>query len=199
MPVLLHVGCGPKRRDRTTRGFAAGEWTEIRLDINPDVKPDVIGTITDMGVVGSGSVDAIFSSHNLEHLYPHEVPMALSDFRRVLSDDGFVVLTCPDLQSICELVASDKLTEPAYQSPAGPVAPLDVLYGHRLSLAAGNLYMAHHCGFTQKVLVATFQAAGFPVVASIARRGHFDLWVIASKSTRTEAQMRDLAALHFPA
>ena len=200
MPTLLHVGCGPKRIAQTTSGFAAGGWHEQRLDIDPSVQPDVIGTMTDMQAVASASVDAIFSSHNIEHLYPHEVPDALAEFLRVLSDDGFVVITCPDLQSVCQLVAEDKLTEAAYVAPAGPIAPLDILYGHRPAMARGNLFMAHRCGFTQKVLNATLQAAGFKAVATMARGRHpyYDLWALGSKSARPEAELRALAAQHFP-
>lgn len=192
---------GPKRKDRTTAGFNTPGWQEIRLDIDPSVQPDVTGTMTDMAAVASGSVDAVFSSHNIEHLYPHEVPVALQEFLRVLKDDGFAVITCPDLQSVCALVAQDKLTEAAYQSPAGPIAPLDILYGHRPAMAKGNLYMAHRSGFTQKVLANTLRAAGFPVVATMARgrAPFFDLWALASKSPRTEGELRALAALHFPA
>lgn len=201
MKSLLHVGCGPKRKDRTTAGFNQPGWHEIRLDIDPSVQPDVTGTMTDMAAVASGSVDAVFSSHNIEHLYPHEVPVALREFLRVLNDDGFAVITCPDLQSVCALVAQDQLTEAAYQSPAGPIAPLDILYGHRPAMAQGNLYMAHRSGFTQKVLANTLRAAGFPVVATMARgrAPFFDLWALASKSPRTEGELRALAALHFPA
>lgn len=200
MKTLLHVGCGPKRKDRTTAGFNKPDWQEIRLDIDPRVSPDVTGTMTDMSEVASFSVDAIFSSHNIEHLYPHEVPLALAEFLRVLSDDGFTVITCPDLQSVCALVAQDKLTEAAYTSPAGPIAPLDILYGHRPAMAAGNLYMAHRCGFTRKVLQGTLQAAGFKSVATLARgrAPFFDLFALASKSARSEEEMRKLASLHFP-
>ena len=198
MKTFLHVGCGPKHKDQTTRGFNSPDWTELRLDIDESVKPDVVGTMTDMSLVATGSVDALFSSHNIEHLYPHEVPQALSEFKRVLSPDGFVVITCPDLQSVAALVAEDRLTEPAYVSPAGPIAPLDILYGHRPAMAAGNLYMAHRCGFTQKVLQATLQAAGFAHVATMRRAAPaFDLWAAASKSKRSEDEMRALAQLHF--
>lgn len=65
------------------------DWTENRLDIDPAVQPDVTGTMTDMASVASASVDAVFSSHNIEHLYPYEVPPSLAEFRRVLRDDGF--------------------------------------------------------------------------------------------------------------
>lgn len=196
--TLLHIGCGPKRKAQTTRGFNTDAWSELRLDIDPSVSPDVTGTMTDMSAVASGSVDAIFSSHNIEHLYPHEVPIALGEFLRVLSDDGFAVITCPDLKSVCALIAEDKLTEPAYVSPAGPIAPLDILYGHRPPMARGNLYMAHRCGFTQRVLTGTLQAAGFKVVATKARPQHFDLWALASKSARSEDEVRALAAEHLP-
>lgn len=198
MKTFLHVGCGSKRKERTTRGFNIDAWSEIRLDINPSVSPDVIGTMTDMDLVATGTVNAVFSSHNIEHLYPHEVPLALAEFLRVLSDDGFAVITCPDLQSICALIAEDKLTDAAYTSPAGPVAPIDILYGHRPALARGNLYMAHRCGFTQSVLTKTLQAAGFASVASMSRSSpNFDLWALASKSNRSEDEMKKLAQTHF--
>ena len=62
MPTLLHIGCGPKRKDKTTKGFNTPDWTEIRLDIDPSVSPDVTGTMTDMSAVASESVDAIFQA-----------------------------------------------------------------------------------------------------------------------------------------
>lgn len=200
MHTLLHVGCGTKRKSETTTGFNTPQWHEIRLDIDAGVQPDVTGTMTDMTAVPAASADAIFSSHNIEHLYPHEVPLALAEFYRVLKEDGFAIITCPDLQSVCALVADDKLTDDAYLSPAGPVAPMDILYGHRPYLAMGNLYMAHRCGFTQRVLDATLRACGFQTVATL-RRGRapfFDLWALASKSACSEARIRELATQHFP-
>ena len=198
MKTFLHVGCGPKHKDRTTRGFNTSNWKELRFDIDEAVQPDLVGTMTDMSSVASGSVDAVFSSHNIEHLYPHDVPVALAEFLRVLKPDGFAVITCPDLQSVCALIAEDKLTEAAYTSPAGPIAPLDILYGHRPAMARGNLYMAHRCGFTQKVLTGTFQAAGFATVAA-KRRGHpyYDLWALGTASALPEPELRELAQAHF--
>ena len=199
MKTLLHVGCGPKHKDETTLAFNSLSWKELRLDIDPSVQPDLLGTMTDMRSVESGSVDAIFSSHNIEHLYPHEVPVALAEFLRVLKPDGFVVITCPDLQAVCALVAEDKLTDAAYTSPAGPIAPLDILYGHRPPMARGNLYMAHRCGFTQKVLASTLQSAGFAKCGSMKRGApYYDLWITATKSDLPDEQVRELATSHFP-
>jgi predicted SAM-dependent methyltransferase len=198
MNHFLHVGCGPKCKDQTTPGFTSADWQETRLDIDARVQPDVIGSMTDMSAVADQSMDAIFSSHNIEHLYPHEVPVALAEFFRVLKPDGFAVVTCPDLQSVCALIAQDKLTEAAYVSSAGPIAPLDILYGHRPAMARGNFFMAHRCGFTRKVLQGTLKAAGFVSVATLARPKSFDLWAIASKGPKAEPELRRLAEEYFP-
>ena len=200
MKKFLHVGCGPKRKDQAGRGFQGEEWDEIRLDIDANAAPDIVGTMTDMAAVPDASVDAVFSSHNIEHLYVHEVPVALAEFLRVLKPEGYAVITCPDLQSVCALVAEDKLTEPAYVSPAGPIAPIDMLYGHRPQMARGNLYMAHRCGFTEKVLIGTLRGAGFGGVAARKRGApFFDLWALATKAQQTEETLRTLARDHFPA
>lgn len=198
MPAFLHVGCGNLRKNQTTPGFNTAEWSELRFDINEAVRPDIVGTMTEMSAVADGSVDAVYSSHNIEHLYPHEVPVALGEFLRVLKPDGFLVMACPDLQSVARLIAEDRLTDAAYTSPAGPIAPIDILYGHRPDLARGNLYMAHRCGFTQKVLTAALKDGGFRAVAVVARKApHFDLRAVASKSVRSAEQMHALVTAHF--
>jgi predicted SAM-dependent methyltransferase len=196
MKTFLHVGCGIKRKERTTKALSS--WNELRFDIDPSVNPDLVGTMTDMSTVATESVDAVFSSHNIEHLYPHEVPLALAEFIRVLKPTGIAVITCPDLKSVCALIAQDKLTEAAYTSPAGPIAPIDILYGLRSSMAQGNLYMAHRCGFTQKMLTATLHASGFKSVASMSRsHPYFDLWAVANKAVLSEQQMQALALEHM--
>jgi len=118
MKTLLHVGCGPMYKSHL-KGFNNDNWKEIRLDIDQKVNPDIVGTITDMNGVKTGSVDAVYSSHNIEHVYPHEVQIVLKEFYRVLKHDGIVVLTCPDLQRVCEAVVNNKLTEPLYETPNG--------------------------------------------------------------------------------
>ena len=199
MKTFLHVGCGPRYNEAAVPGFEAEQWREVRFDIDPSVEPDVLGSMTNMSAVETESVDAIFSSHNIEHLYPHEVPTALEEFKRVLKPDGYVVLTCPDLQSVCALIAEDKLLEAAYVSAAGPIAPMDILYGHRPQLAAGNVHMAHKSGFTQKVLVGSLQAAGFQKTASFRRANpFFDLWIVATKHIMEDRAVKDLATQHFP-
>ncbi|MBQ7608831.1 MAG: class I SAM-dependent methyltransferase [Desulfovibrionaceae bacterium] len=198
MKTFLHVGCGTIRKDHTTLGFSNDSWEEIRLDINPDVQPDIVASMTDMRAVADASVDAVYTSHNIEHLYWHEIPRAIKEFYRVLKNDGFLVITCPDIQSICELVAQGKLLETCYISPSGPVAPFDVLFGFRQAISDNSTFMAHHAGFTQKTLVAMLRENGFPTVASRKRGApSFDLYALATKTQVKDQEIRKLAMQHF--
>src|SRR5688572_16345445 len=95
--VVLHAGCGPSRQAQMPQGFQSADWREIRYDINPAEAPDILGSITDMSAVATASIDALYNCHVIEHLYAHEVPVALREFHRVLKPEGFVVLGCPDL------------------------------------------------------------------------------------------------------
>ena len=160
MKTLLNVGCGMSNISQL-KGFNNDNWKEIRLDINNAVKPDVVGTLTDMSLIETASVDAIYSSYNLDHIYAHEVPIALKEFYRVLNKDGIAVVKCPDIQTVCELIAQDKLLEFLYESDIGPVYPIDVIYGNRQEIQHGNEYMAKKVGFTYSLLNKTFAAAGF--------------------------------------
>jgi SAM-dependent methyltransferase len=189
--TVLHVGAGhPDNRAPMPAGFQASEWKELCLDIDPANKPDIVGSMLDMSALADASVDAIYSSHNIEHVYAHEVRVVLKEFRRVLKPTGFLVVICPDLQTVAQLIAEDKLTEAPYNSPAGPITPLDILYGYRPALAQGNHFMAHKCGFTLKVLLATLQGNGFAAAAGKRRPHAFDLWAVAGKSAMTDADVR---------
>lgn len=197
MKIFLHVGCGPQTKNGL-KGFQSDDWKEIRFDIDKNVNPDIIGTLTDMSKVETQSVDAIYSSHNIEHLFPHEVPKALSEFHRVLKPTGFVVITCPDLISVCEAVVKDRLLEPLYQSPTGPISPLDILYGHRGFIAQGNVFMAHKCGFTYSVLNSCFYEAGFIKTFGGTRSADFDLWLVAFKADVTDEEATNQASIFLP-
>lgn len=178
--IVLHVGCGHPNPAKLHATFREPGWREVRLDIDPETRPDILGSITDMAAVASGSIDAVWSSHNVEHLFAHEVPRALGEFHRVLRPGGFVLITLPDLQRVAELVAADKLEETAYMSPAGPITPLDTLYGHRAAIARGNRFMAHHTGFTATTLDRALRHAGFDPVRT--QRLRFDLWAYGEKA-----------------
>jgi SAM-dependent methyltransferase len=197
MKTLLHVGCSSQNKSGL-KGFDSDDWHEIRFDIDPSVHPDIVGTLTDMHAVGTASVDAIYSSHNIEHVFPHEVHSVLLEFHRVLKEDGIVVLTCPDLISVCQAVVNDKLMEPLYESPSGPIAPIDILYGHRDYVAGGHIYMAHKTGFTYSTLYKAFFQAGFKFNVGAARPNYFDLWIVSFKQAMSNEEGMKIARNFLP-
>lgn len=122
-----------------------------------------------MDCVPNESMDGIFFRHNIEHPYPDELLVALTEFNRGLKQNGSLVITCPYLQTVCQLLAEDKLLDTAYFSPARPMAVIDIFYEVRTPEAAGNLFMAHRCGFTQKVLLGSIYHFGFAGVGTSRR------------------------------
>lgn len=196
--VLLHVGCGGADMASAGPGFHPGHWREIRLDIDPGAQPDILGSMVDMSAVPEASVDAVFSSHSLEHLFAHEIPVALGEMHRSLKATGFALVTVPDLQSIAELIVADRLLDVAYESPAGPIAAIDMVYGLRSALTDDPPYMAHRYGFTLSTLVQELKQAGFASVVGVRRAPAFDLWALATVSHSSEASLRQLAMEFIP-
>lgn len=197
MKTFLHVGCGHLDKSFCL-GFESDDWKEIRLDIDKEVNPDIVGTLTDMNLVETGSVDAVYSSHNIEHIFPHEIPIALKEFYRVLKDDGIVVITCPDIQSVGEALTNDKLLDPLYDSPMGAVTPFDILYGHRSTTTDGNIFMAHKSGFTYSNLDKVFYEAGFKARVGGRRPEGFDLYLVAFKERKTDEELTIIATEFLP-
>ena len=182
---VLHVGCGAHTPEKLHATFRGEDWLEVRLDINPATRPDIVASITDMGCVENASYEALYSSHNLEHLYPHELPIALAEFKRVLKPYGFALITVPDIQQAAQYIAMDKAEETILMTNKGPITPLDVLYGFRPFLASGNFFMAHNYGFTVSTLRTALGDAGFASV-TVEQDGEFNLWATASPTARSE-------------
>jgi SAM-dependent methyltransferase len=198
LPLLLHVGCGGAHMNSLpVTGFTSTPWREWRLDADASVHPDIEGSMTDMAAVPTGVVDAVYSSHGIEHLYWHDVPKALAEFLRVLKSDGFAVITCPDIQAAAAMIAEDRLFDTAYESAAGSITPFDILYSYRPFVEQNPQWMAHHCGFTFSTLNQVVRDAGFAATAGFRRPGGFDLWIVASKSQRPEAEMLALARAYL--
>ncbi len=182
---FLHVGSGKLTKTHTTQVFNSDDWHEVRLDIDKSVNPDIVASLTDMSSVSDNSFDAVFSHHNIEHLYAYQVPIAFREMSRVLNDDGFLVISCPDLQSVCAKVAENKkdsLIQTLYVSGMGPITPIDILYGLRSSLEKGNHFMAHNVGFTKETLQATLLDNGFASCLIAQWPPSYVLWGIAYKN-----------------
>jgi SAM-dependent methyltransferase len=154
------------------------DWDEVRLDIDPGVKPDVVGSIAELRAsFAPQSFDAVWSSHVLEHLYAHEVYPALRQFIEVLKPDGFALIMSPDLEAVADHILKHGIASVAYDSPAGPIRPLDMLYGHSRAIEGGHHHMAHRTGFTAERLGNLLLSAGFSTAST--RSDNFEICALA--------------------
>jgi SAM-dependent methyltransferase len=192
--TVLNVGCGPKRENALHAAFRGGGWREVRLDVDPGTAPDILADVVDMGAaVADGSFDAVWSSHNVEHLFAHEAPRAFAEFRRVLRSDGFALVTCPDLGAIARMIVAGRFGETIYQSPAGPIGLVDMLFGHSKSIESGCERMAHRTGFTAEALGQGLVEAGFAEVW-VAHGARYDLWAAALAEEARAGEVRQCLA-----
>ena len=125
--LLVNLGSGPKTQSRLPAMFAG--WREFRVDVDPGAVPDLVADITDLSAIKSGTVDAVWSAHCIEHLYLHQVGKALGEAHRILVDDGFLCLIVPDLQAIASYLVNDRLLE---------IIELQKAVGARLAHFAGT-------------------------------------------------------------
>jgi hypothetical protein len=193
-PVFINAGCGSMENSRLPGFFS--KWRQIRVDVDPGWQPDVVANISDLSVIPNATADAVWSAHCVEHLFAHQVPLALAEFRRVLLGSGFACIIVPDLQAIAQWIATDRVHETIYESPAGPVTAHDMLWGFGQAIAQGHSAMAHHCGFTPTLFLKCLQEAGFAEIV-LRRKSNLELVALAlpqisESSERREALMADL-------
>jgi hypothetical protein len=188
-PLLVNVGCGPREHGRLPKYFDS--WREVRVDSDESVAPDMIADLTDLSAIPPACGHAIWASHCVEHLYDHQVRIALHQFRRVLREDGFLCMIVPDLQTIAGLIVADRLHDVIYESAAGPVSAHDMLYGFGPAIARGHTLMAHRCGFTPGGLQRCFQGMPFGEVVLRRRPKTLELVAVARVTPSRDAAERD--------
>ena len=185
MKKLLNVG-GNSKAIPLPAQYAGFE--HLLLDIDPKVSPDVLCDARELATLSGGQFDAIYCSHNLEHYYRHEVPKVLAGFVHVLKDGGFAQIRVPDIGATMRASVERGLQpeDPLYESDAGPISVLDVLYGYGIEIErSGRDYFAHKTGFTEKSLLGFLHRAGFTEVFS--RAGEFEVDALAFKGTPDRA------------
>ncbi len=179
MKRLLNVGGGSKSIQLPLE-YAAFE--HVLLDIDPQGAPDIVLDGRQLGELAAAQFDAIYCSHNLEHYFRHDVPKVLGGFFHVLKPGGFAQIRVPDLTELMRRVVQGKidLEETLYVSPAGPIAPIDVIYGlGRQIETSGVDFFAHKTGFSDQSLTRAVERAGFS--PNFARVADLEINLIAFK------------------
>jgi ubiquinone/menaquinone biosynthesis C-methylase UbiE len=157
-------------------------FEHLLLDIDPRGSPDIVCDARNLTTLEAGQFDAIYCSHNLEHYYRHDVPKVLAGFLHVLKDCGFAQIRVPDIGAVMRATIEQGLDidDVLYQSSAGPIMVLDVLYGYSVEIEQSKQdFYAHKTGFTQKSLLAALNRSGFSETYSVV--GNLEINALAFK------------------
>jgi predicted SAM-dependent methyltransferase len=162
------------------------EWNI--LDIEPRPEVDYVGNAADLSQFENDSVDAIYASHVLEHFHHTlngELINTLSEWHRVLKPGGKLLISVPDLKTLCWLYLHPNLI------------PIERLHLMRIMFGAhSNEYDVHKVGFDSETLAMYLAEVGFEEYEQVSEFNLFDdcsslrildtlisLNVVATKST----------------
>lgn len=157
---VLNVGAGKSTIASSIFAEDLVGLKEYRMDIDKKNDPDICADVTNLSGVESEIVDVVYTSHMLEHLDYFKVIPVIKDFLRITKKGGFVRAVVPNLKAIAAEIARGDLLPPVYQSPGGPISPIDILFGHRESIVRGQEPMRHKTGFTKESFQSMLNAAG---------------------------------------
>lgn len=194
--VLKVLNVGGNSKQIPIPGYFAG-WEHLLLDIDPRGNPDIVCDARLLTELPPAQFNAIYCSHNLEHYFRHDVAKVLAGFYHVLSDDGFVDIRVPDMGELIRLVAEKgiDIDDFLYDSPAGPIHVIDVIYGLGREIEeSGSDFFAHKTGFTEKSLITRLYMSGFKTVFTSA--SNLEVRAIAFKAEPTEFAKELLGLQH---
>lgn len=186
---VLNVGGGSKS---TAIPDHYSGWENVLLDIDPLGKPDIVCDARNLRALSAGQFDAVYCSHNLEHYYRHDAMKVLDGFRHVLRHDGFAEIRVPDLDALMHRVVASGMDigDLLYESPAGPIAVIDVIYGLGAEIErSGQDFYAHKSGFSPKLLDETLRKAGFSEVYVFVAPDIFEVRAFAFNTTPVDWQI----------
>ena len=143
-PIVLNAGSGEKQVCDRIAFFK--DWKELTLDLY-DERADINCDITTLDKVPNDSVDCVWASHVIEHLYWHELPKTFENFSRVLKPNGFAIIVVPDLGAIADRI-KENLMDPVVEFNG--LTTLDFIYGGRYYHERDGIGQLHKTGFTSK-------------------------------------------------
>jgi predicted SAM-dependent methyltransferase len=134
-------------------------WTI--LDIEPRPEVDIVAP-ADAIPLPDRSCSAIYASHILEHFPLAKAAPVLHEWRRVLADDGVLMVSVPDLRGLAGmyLVETD---------PRAMVWLMRVMFGGQV-----NQWDYHYVGWDFNLLASFLIDAGFPEITPCVGFGLFD-------------------------
>lgn len=150
--TVLNVGSGGLKISQQVDTADLLYYREISLDIDKKFNPDIVADIHNISHIPDKFVNVVYTSHMIEHIHFFKVPSVIKEFLRIVKDGGLVRIITPNMSKVAEKLQSGDLLDVLYESQGGPITSMDILYGSRYHTHKHNQdYMAHKCGFTDKV------------------------------------------------
>ncbi|ETR67477.1 MAG: S-adenosyl-L-methionine (SAM)-dependent methyltransferase [Candidatus Magnetoglobus multicellularis str. Araruama] len=179
MKYVLNVG-GNSRKISLPSQY--NEFEHVLLDIDPKGSPDILCDARELLTFKADQFDAVYCSHNLEHYHHHDIHKVLEGFLHVLKAGGFAHIRVPDIMAVMRTTIEKGLDieDVLYNSPAGPIMILDVLYGYDAEIEKkGKDYYAHKTGFSRESLLKALDKSGFSKIFS--NTGIYEINALAFK------------------
>lgn len=132
------------------------------LNIIPEEGVDFIGDAKDLGQFIDESIQNIYASHVLEHLALSEITPCLKEWHRVLAPDGLLLISVPNLSTLCELFASGEC------DPDNRFLIIKMIMGSQK-----NPYDFHRSAFDMDLICHFLAEAGFQSISEVESHGIF--------------------------
>ncbi|MEN9202569.1 MAG: methyltransferase domain-containing protein [Thermostichus sp. DG02_1_bins_55] len=151
-PIRLHIGGQEPHPD----------WKI--LNIQPGEHVDYVGNAIDLSQFPDNSLEAIYTSHTLEHFdYARELPKVLKEWHRVLKFAGQLMISVPDLPTLCRLYLKEGI------SPSQRFAIMRMMFGGQV-----DEYDYHKVGLSWEHLFMLLSQAGFRIIRKVDRLNLFN-------------------------
>lgn len=126
-------------------------WKILDIEARPEV--DFIGDASSLNQFQDNSIEQIYASHILEHFHHtlnDELLNTLREWHRVLKPRGELLISVPDLRTVCWLYLNPNLTV------HDRLHLMAIMYGGQT-----NAYDVHKVGFDFDILELCLKSVGF--------------------------------------
>ncbi len=142
--------------------YAHSDW-EIFDALERDVV-DHVGDAADLSRFADGTFQKLYASHVLEHFpYLHQLSPTLTEWSRVMADDGEMLISVPDMDVLCQMFL-DKEGLSADER----FHVMRMLFGGQ-----SNKYDFHYAGLNMEILSDYAQKSGLKISRRVRRFGLF--------------------------
>lgn len=152
--IKLHIGGQQAHPD----------WKILDIEPRPDV--DFVGDAGSLDQFSDNSIERIYASHVLEHFYyglKQELSNTLSEWYRVLKPSGKLLISVPNLQTLCWLYLNPNLlVEERFHI-------MRIMFGGNI-----NEYDVHKVGFDEDILACYLSEVGFIDYQVVSEFGLFE-------------------------